>query len=438
MRSIIRFLPKLVNARFLYARVSVVCAVLALIFSASGFAMTLDRVAAKVGSEIITLSSVIERSQAEIARGMRSGKKDIPRPEEIMPKILDLLIDDKLQVIRAKKLGLTVDEASIKDALDDIKKKNNLTDEQLETMLQSENSSIEIYKGTIKNQILISKVVGYEVINRIIVSKRELKKFYRVNQKEFWSPDKVHARHILFILDENLTSEEKQLKIEKANKVLRDLRAGKKFEKLAELHSEDLSASSGGDLGFLEKGQMVPEFEKTAFTLREGEVSDIVKSPFGLHIIKVEKIIPGNTKPFSEVKDKIQNLLRNQKGKKDFVEWMAELRAETFVEKLMFKESPGKKAADLKKKKVRKGSRISSKKKRAMGKGISNSSSKSKVKDDVASSVTNGHAEDDSVKAKLGLAAIKKKLAYYKKLRDSKKISEEDYQKKKRQLLKQI
>ena len=425
-------LPQSVNSRILYALAPVACAMLSLVFSAPGISMTVDRIAAKVGNEIITLSSVIERSQAEISRAMRSGKKEIPLPEEIMPRILDLMIDDKLQVLRAKKLGIIVDDSSIQEALDDIKKKNNLTEEQLDAMLKNENSSIEIYKGTIKNQILISKVVGYEVIKRINVSNRDLKKFYRVNQKQFWSPGKVHARHILFILDDELTPKEKRLKIAKAKSVLAAIRAGKNFEELAELHSEDLSASSGGDLGFLEKGKMVPEFEKAAFSLRDGEVSGIVKTSFGLHIIKAEKIMPGNTRPFNEVKDGIETLLRNQKGKKDFVNWMAELRAETFVEKMMFKESSSAKEKSLSKKKFRKGSRISSKLKRRMAAGNNISASRIKAGHDVAG----GDGKDKSAKAKPGLSAIKKKLAYYKNLRDQKKISEEVYQKKKRQLLK--
>ena len=409
-----------------------------LMFSIPVSAKTLDRIAAKVGGEIITLSSVIEKSQVEIGRSVRAGKKDIPRPEEIMPKILDLLIDDKLQVLRAKKLGLSVDDASIKKALDEIYTNNNLTEEKLANMLQAENSSIDIYKETIKQQILIQKVVGYEVMNRLTVSNRALKKYYRVNQKEFWSPGKVHARHILFILDEELSPLDRQLKKDKAKMVLRKIRKGKKFEELAELHSEDISANTGGDLGFLEKGQMVPEFEKAAFSLRKGEVSDIIQTPFGFHIIKVEEVVPGNTKTFDEVKGSIESILRREKGTKDFEKWMAELRAETFVEKVMFKGSSSKSKERLRKKKVLKGSRISSKKLRRIESENKKKSSKIKENRNVASTIDNNKKQVETPEDKSGLSIIKKKLAYYKKLRDSKKISEETYQKKKRALLKQL
>ena len=400
--------------------------------------MTLDRIAAKVGGEIITLSSVIERSQAEIGRLVRSGNKDIPSPEVIMPKMLDLLIEDKLQVLRAKKLGLSVDDESVKNALEEIYTNNNLTEETLDQMLRKENSSLEIYKETIRQQILIQKVVGYEVINRLIISNRALKKYYRVNQKEFWSPGKVHARHILFIMDEELSPLDRQLKKDKAKMVLEEIRKGKKFEEMAKLHSEDISASSGGDLGFLEKGKMVPEFENAAFSLRKGEVSDIVQTPFGLHIIKVEEVVPGNTKPFEDVKGQIEKVLRREKGAKDFNKWMAELKAETFVEKLMFKGSSAQAKESQSKKKLRKGSRISSKKMRSMKSGNKKAPANKKKNHNVASTIDNNKKKIDEPDEKSKLAIIKKKLAYYKKLRDREKITEEVYQKKKRALLKQL
>ncbi|MGV7221219.1 MAG: foldase protein PrsA [Nitrospinales bacterium] len=412
-------------------------AIFYLIFSTSVSAMTLDRIAAKVGGEIITLSSVIERSQAEIGKIVRSGSKDIPSPDVIMPKMLDLLIEDKLQVLRAKKLGLSVDDTSIKKALDEIYTNNNLTEEQLGELLKKENSSFELYKETIRQQILIQKVVSYEVVNRLTISNRALKKYYRVNQKSYWSPGKIHARHILFILDEELTSKDRKLKKDKAKMVLREIRNGKNFEEMAELHSEDISANTGGDLGFLEKGKMVPEFEEAAFSLRKGEVSDIIQTPFGWHIIKVEEVVPGNTKTFDEVKGKIERQLRREKGAKDFSKWMAELKAETFIEKIMFKESSSQAKESSSKKKVRKGSRISSKKMRNMKSGVKNIPGKIKKNQNVASTIEKDKKEEvGTASTKPDLSSIKKKLAYYKKLRDRKKITEEAYQKKKKALLK--
>lgn len=401
MKLITRFLTLSVKRRFWAAS-----AALIITATPSAYSMTLDRIAAKVGGEIITLSSVLERSQAEIARRMRSGDTDIPPPEKFMPQILDQMIDEKLQTQEAKKIGITVNEDQIQAALDEIKVNNNITEEELEAMLQSENSSIERYRDTIRDQILVTRVMNYEVMNRVAVSSREIKKYYRINQKNFWTTGKVHALHILFILDDKLTSEERRVKEKKAKNVLGKIRGGAKFKEMAKLYSEDLSGASGGDLGILEKGKMVAEFEEAVFAMKNGEVSDIVKTPYGLHIIKAIKVYPGNTIPFDEVKKKIERILKSEKGKEGYKKWIADLRQNAYVEKMMFKSDAAREKAKIKKAKKKK---------------------TSKARAQVSK----------NQKAKK-LALAKKKLAYYKKLRDSDKISEEEYQKKKRQLLKAL
>lgn len=397
------------------------CAAFMLAGTTSAFSMTLDRIAAKVGGEIITLSTVLERSQAELARKVRSGDKDIPPPEEFMPKILDKIIDEKLQTQEAKKIGISVNEESIQAALDEIKENNNITEEELEEMLKNENSSLERYKETIRDQILVTRVMNYEVLNRVSVSDRDIKKYYRVNQKQFWTPGKVHALHILFILDDKLTREERRIKEVKAKNVLGKIRNGAEFEKMAKLFSEDLSGASGGDLGILEKGKMVAEFEEAVFALKDGEVSDLVKTPYGLHIIKAQKVYHGNTIPFDDVKNKIERVLRAEKGREGYKKWIEELRKNAYVEKMMFKIDPAKEKAKSKKTKKKRKKRAS----KVKVEGENNANSKSLSND------------SQSDKRKKYLKA-KKRLAYYKKLRDTNKISEEQYLKKKRQLLKRL
>ena len=183
MKLIIRSLMRSVDIRLWAAFAAVMLA-----GNTPAFSMTLDRIAAKVGGEIITLSSVLERSQVELARRARSGDTDIPTPEEFMPKILDQIIDEKLQTQEAKRIGISVNEDSVQAALDEIKENNNITEEQLEEMLKNENSSLERYKETIRDQILVTRVMNYEVLNRVSVSDRDIKKYYRVNQKQFWTP----------------------------------------------------------------------------------------------------------------------------------------------------------------------------------------------------------------------------------------------------------
>ena len=94
---------------------------------------------------------------------------------------------------------------------------------------------------------------------------------------------------------------------------LKKIRSGADFIAVAKEFSEDISASTGGDLGEIERGKMVPEFEKAAFLIKEGEVSGLVKTPYGLHIIKVDKIFPGQTLPLDKVQEQIKNRFTDQK-----------------------------------------------------------------------------------------------------------------------------
>ena len=151
--------------------------------SASG--KPLDRVVAKVNSEIITLSAVQERVVIlmDKMRGVEGAV--IPGKREMMEEALNMMVNEKLQIQEGKKLGFKVDEESVLKALDDIKAKNNLTDEQLEFMLAREGGSLEAYKRHIGNQIMVYKVMGFHTKSSVKVSQKDIQKYYEGNKKEF-------------------------------------------------------------------------------------------------------------------------------------------------------------------------------------------------------------------------------------------------------------
>ncbi len=308
-----------------------------------GQSKVFDRVVAKVNEEIITLSGLQERLNAEIARYRNAGGQDNPPLDEMKEKLLDKMIDEKLQIQDGKELGMKVEEENILKALDDIKKANNINDDQLEDMLRHENTSIEQYKETIRNQIMVSKVVGFQVNNRTKISEKEMQSYYMKNRKDYVLAPKVKARHILFILNDVLTPEQRALKEQRAQEVKNKLDAGGSFEELAKKYSEDVSASSGGDLGLLERGKMVIDLENAIFALKAGETSDLIRTPYGIHIAKVDKVIPGGFKPFNEVKDEIEQKLRGEKFQKNYESYMRDLRKSAFIEKsLVQRPNPGK------------------------------------------------------------------------------------------------
>jgi peptidyl-prolyl cis-trans isomerase D len=149
---------------------------------------------------------------------------------------------------------------------------------------------------------------------QVEVSAGETEAYYKDFSEEFWQPKQVHARHILIRTSPDGGQEAKDAARKKLEEVLGMVKGGKSFEELAKKYSEDPgSAKSGGDLGFFSRGQMVKPFEDAAFALKAGEVSGIVETQFGFHLIKAEEITEEGVKPFEAVRDAISQKIREEK-----------------------------------------------------------------------------------------------------------------------------
>ena len=147
----------------------------------------------------------------------------------------------------------------------------------------------------------------------VSVSDADLQRMYTQNQEAFRTPERVKARHILFKTQGKTPAEDAAIKA-KAEGILKQIRAGADFAKLAKENSEDGSAAAGGDLGdWITHGQMVPEFDKAIFSQKIGETSDLVKTMFGYHIIQVTAKQEGGVRPFAEVKDQLLEQARKER-----------------------------------------------------------------------------------------------------------------------------
>jgi len=293
-----------------------------------------DRVVARVNTEIITLSSI--EARAEGFKRKYVGNSD---ENQILREVLEIMIDEKLQIQLGKKSGFEVDDLTVDAAISDIEKKNSLESGQLAIMLELEGKSMEAYKNKIRDQILISKITRFELGGRVNISKRKIEKYYHNNQKEFWESGKVRVKHILILVEKGASEKIRKEKNKQIKEILTELKEGKDFAEAAKEYSEDISASIGGDVGFVVRGQMVPEFEKAVYRLKEGEVSDVVTTAYGYHIIKAEEIQKGKTLPFKEVENKIKSILLSKKQESAYKDWIRELRESAFIEISLFEDS---------------------------------------------------------------------------------------------------
>jgi peptidyl-prolyl cis-trans isomerase D len=186
--------------------------------------------------------------------------------------------------------------------------------EDLEAKISPDEAEIRAAyeKNKSKYQVPERRVVRYALVDvnqirhNVQVSDDMLKQQYQANIQQYQVPNRVHVEHILFMTVGKTDAEVEEIK-KKAEEVLKQVKKGGKFEDLAKKYSEDPgSKDKGGDLSWITQGQTVPEFERTAFSLSPGQVSDLVKTQYGFHIIKVLEKETAHTKPFEEVKDSLR------------------------------------------------------------------------------------------------------------------------------------
>jgi peptidyl-prolyl cis-trans isomerase D len=187
--------------------------------------------------------------------------------------------------------------------------------EDLEAKISPDEAEIRAAyeKNKSKYQVPERRVVRYALVDvnqirhNVQVSDDMLKQQYQANIQQYQVPNRVHVEHILFMTVGKTTDAEVEEVKKKAEDVLKQVKKGGKFEDLAKKYSEDPgSKDKGGDLSWITQGQTVPEFEKTAFSLNPGQVSDLVKTQYGFHIIKVLEKETAHTRPFEEVKDSLR------------------------------------------------------------------------------------------------------------------------------------
>lgn len=293
-----------------------------------------NAVAAIVNDEIITLHDVNRSAQPAVTAAEKKGSLSDAERIQIRRTTLDHLIEKKLTDQKIKELGIRVSEEEIRQAIDDVRKQNNIpTQEALVTALAAQGLSFEQYREQLQEQIEKLKLVSMEVRAKVLVGESEMRDYYTANLAKYTEDESYRARHIFFKTGEKATPDEIKRAKTTATAVLADAKGGKDFAELAKTFSEDPAArKDGGNLGSFKKGDMQPELEKTILSMKPGEVSELVSTPIGFHIIKLESIVAGTTKSFESVKSEIEEILYRKKSEERFNQWAKDLRGKASIE----------------------------------------------------------------------------------------------------------
>jgi parvulin-like peptidyl-prolyl isomerase len=292
-----------------------------------------DRVVAVVNQEIITLSEVekwIDPTAQEMVSEDRLEKRE--RNEVLCRQVLERLIEEKLIDQEVKKSGVKISSKEIDAALEEIKRRNAVTEEDFQKALAIEGETLETYKKQIERGLQRQKVISWSVKVEPKIEEKDLKEFYQKNLFRYRTNETYRASHILFVIPKNALPDEVRDIRKKAQNVLEKIKEGSDFGEMALLYSQDASSKNRGDLGYFKKGELFPAFEKEALRLKVGEVSGLLRTEFGIHIIKLLDRKEMEPLPFEEVRDKVKADYYEAEIQKAFKQFLSTLKERAVIE----------------------------------------------------------------------------------------------------------
>ena len=247
--------------------------------------LTIDDFESSVANEILT-----EKLRSFITAGVSVSDKDV---EE----------EYKRRNEKAKLDYFAIDAAKLED-------KVNATDQDLHDYYEKNKAKYTVNEKRKAKYVFLESL---KLRSQVTVTDDDLRQYYEQHKNEYTLPERVKAQHILFKTQGKPADEVEKIK-EKARGVLERAKKGEDFASLAKQFSEDTTAASGGDLGDFGRGQMVPEFERAAFSLAVGAISDLVQTQYGFHIIKVNGKQEARERPFEELKEAIRPIVETRKA----------------------------------------------------------------------------------------------------------------------------
>ncbi len=302
----------------------------ALIFTAViSRAEVIDRIVAVVNSEVITQGEIdrILEPIYEQYRSLYYGDELITKLEAARTKVLDQLIEDRLILSEAKKLNVEIEDAAVEARVDETAKRFS-SREMFEKALAQQNISIKDLRARYKEQMMVRSLIDHKIGSKITVSPPEIANYYNKHINEFVQPEQIKLSNILIRPKKNMDWDQAE---RLANEIESRLREGGAFAGLAMEYSEGPNASEGGSVGYVKKGDLLPDIEAVVFDLKEGEVSGTIKTSLGYHIFKVDERRERKTLELSEVRHDVEEAVFREKIRGRIKDWVDVLKKNAYI-----------------------------------------------------------------------------------------------------------
>jgi peptidyl-prolyl cis-trans isomerase C len=292
--------------------------------------------AAVVNGVVITQKELAKELDFHLQRFSRQGVQlSKEQMDNLKNKVLENLIDREILYQESQKAGIKVDNNKINEEMSAVKKRFPNEDEYKKALSAMKISENDI-KKQIKEKLAINALIDMKITQKIVVTDKETKAFYDNHPDLFKQPEQVRASHILIKVEAGADQQKKSQAKQKIKQIQKELKGGQDFAVLAKKYSEDKgSSANGGDLGYFSRGQMVKPFEDAAFGLKPDEVSGIIETRFGYHLIKVYDKKPGKIMAYDEIKNLLTERLQQEKTQQEAVKYIADLKKTAKIKKYL-------------------------------------------------------------------------------------------------------
>lgn len=292
-------------------------------------------VVAQVNGKKITKDDLLNQArqmQAQMAQASR-GQQVPPLDDAFYKQILDGMVAQALLIEDAKSQGVQVSDEELKPQLAALR--GRFPDEAAyKKALEQEGLTEKELQEKLRQEAVIQKYVGTRILNEVAVTDQAAREFYDKNQDKMQRPERAHLRHILIRVEPNAAPADKEKAKDKAEDLLKRIQGGEDFAKLAAENSDDPGSKvRGGDLSWMARGQTVPPFEKAAFALtKPNDLSGVVETQFGYHIIQLVEREAASAVPFEEAKPRITQMLQQRQAGERLQARVEELKKKGKVE----------------------------------------------------------------------------------------------------------
>lgn len=302
----------------------------------AGKKVHLEGIAAVINESIILKTELEARLLP-----LRAEAEQIADPEERKRRVtklagqaLDEMISEELIVQAARDAKVEVEASEVQAAVDEIKQQNKLDDAGLEQALAAQGFTLENYKADLRRQVLRFRAVNQLIGPKVQVTDEDVRARYDQLQRRSEAVSSVRVSHILIKLADHPTEAQTSEAKAKAVTAIDRVKGGEDFAKVAaEMSDDDNTKTTGGELGWLERGSLSnPDWEQVLFSMEKGEIRGPIAGPQGLEVFMVTDTKKSELKPFAEMKEQIQRELRRRELDKHTQLWVDELRKKAYID----------------------------------------------------------------------------------------------------------